>query len=73
MNNNIKKQFENAEKVERPEPLPLRRESAPAQPYPVKALGKILAGAVNGIVDNVQCPDGSVCLGGSGTGSPGPC
>ncbi|MFN4357010.1 YfjI family protein [Sphingopyxis alaskensis] len=57
MNKSIKKRFKDAEKIERPEPLPLRRESGPAQPYPVKALGKVLAGAVNAIVDKVQCPD----------------
>lgn len=57
MPNNIKKQFENAEKVERPTPLPLKRETAPARPYPIKALGKILGGAANAIVDIVKCPD----------------
>jgi len=57
MPNNIKKQFENAEKIERPTPLPLRRETAPAKPYPIKALGKILGGAANAIVDIVKCPD----------------
>ncbi len=57
MPNKIKKQFENAEKVERPMPLPLRRETAPAAPYPIKALGKILGGAANAIVDIVKCPD----------------
>lgn len=57
MPSNIKKQFENAEKIERPTPLPLRRETAPANPYPIKALGKVLGGAANAIVDKVGCPD----------------
>jgi len=57
MPSNIKKQFENAEKVERPTPLPLRRETSPARSYPIKELGKILGGAVNAIVDIVKCPD----------------
>src|SRR3546814_954969 len=34
-----------------------RSERAPAQPYPVKALGKVLAGAVHAIGDKVQCPE----------------
>lgn len=57
MTKSIKNQFENAEKTERPEPLPFRREIAPPQPYPVKALGKVLSGAVHAIVDTVQCPE----------------
>src|SRR3546814_5458411 len=57
MSKSLKTQLENAEKIERPEPLPLSRESAPAQPYPVKALGKVLAGAVHAIGDKVQCPE----------------
>jgi hypothetical protein len=50
-------QFENAEKAERPEPLPLRRSIAPAQPYPLKALGKVLMDATLAITDKVFCPD----------------
>lgn len=57
MTDSIKDLFENAERVERPEPLPLRRECSSAQPYPVKALGKVLAGAVRAIVDKVQCSE----------------
>lgn len=52
----IKKRFENAETVDRPEPLPLHPKFAPPGHYPVKALGKTLANAVHAIADLVQCP-----------------
>ena len=38
-------------------PRPLFRELAAATPYPVDALGSILALAASAIVDRVQCPD----------------
>lgn len=57
MTDDIKKQFENAEPIERAAPLLLRRDTAPAQPYPVKALGKLLSSAAYAIMDIVQCPD----------------
>lgn len=57
MVNKVKKQLKNAEKVALPTPMPLRRETSTATPYPIKSLGKILAGAVNAIVDKVGCPD----------------
>ncbi len=37
-------------------PRPLFREMAPAEPYPVDALGSVLSAACAGIVDKVQCP-----------------
>ncbi len=54
---NIKKQYKEAEKVERAAPLPLRREIAPPQRFPVDALGKVLGDAARAIVDKVACPD----------------
>ena len=38
-------------------PRPLFRELAAASPYPVDALGSILASAANAIVDRIQCPN----------------
>ena len=55
--NKIVVQFDEAEIVERSKPIPLLKEEIPPKAYPVKALGKILAGAVNAIVDQVQCPE----------------
>ncbi|HZV09983.1 MAG TPA: YfjI family protein, partial [Novosphingobium sp.] len=57
MSDRIKELFDNAEIIEPQAPLPLRRDTAPPQPYPIKALGKVLAGAALGIMDKVQCPD----------------
>lgn len=57
MTDSIRKQLENAEPIERAAPLPLRRDTAAPQPYPIKALGKVLAGATHAIMDKVQCPD----------------
>ena len=51
------KQFEKAEPFERPPPLPLRRDTAPPNPYPIKALGKVGSGAAEAIMDKVKCPD----------------
>lgn len=39
------------------EPIPLRRISPPASPFPMQALGDTLGGAARGIVDRVQCAD----------------
>lgn len=55
--NDFDKQFEKAEPFERPPPLPLRRDTAPPKSYPLKALGKVGAGAAEAIMDKVQCPD----------------
>jgi hypothetical protein len=38
-------------------PRPLRREAAPAEPFPIEALGDVLGAAATAIVDKVQCPD----------------
>lgn len=57
MSDDFEKVFENAEKVERPEPLALRREPGTPQPYPTKAMGTILGQAVQAIIDSTQCPD----------------
>jgi uncharacterized protein DUF3987 len=38
-------------------PRPLRRELPPSQPFPVDALGPLLADAVRAIVARIQCPD----------------
>jgi hypothetical protein len=38
-------------------PRPLFRELAAASPYPVDALGSVLASAANAIVDRIRCPD----------------
>lgn len=56
MTNQIKKRLGKAEKVERAAPLPLRRETAQAAPFPVKSLGKILGDGAMAIVDKVGCP-----------------
>lgn len=55
--NKISKQFHEAEKVDRPAPLPLRREVVPPEPFPMNALGKVLGDAAKAIVDKVQCPE----------------
>ncbi len=52
-----KQRLEEAEEYEAPAPLPLRVPSREPENFPVKALGKTLAGAVNAIVDKVQCPE----------------
>lgn len=39
-------------------PLPLRRESIPAEPYPVNALGEILSNTVKAIAHSTQAPLG---------------
>lgn len=39
------------------EPIPLRRELPPPEPYPLDGLGPILEGAAKAIVDKIQCPD----------------
>jgi len=54
--NEFSVQFEQAERVERPTPIPLLPNERPGKPFPVAALGPILAGAVDAIVDMVQCP-----------------
>ena len=46
-----------AVRAAREEPRPLFRELAAATPYPVDALGSILASAAKAIVDRIQCPD----------------
>lgn len=56
MTKKLKEQLGNAEKFERPEPLPLRRPARPANDYPLKSLGKFLGDTVAAIVDMVQCP-----------------
>lgn len=56
MTNQLKKRLGQAEKVEPPVPLRLRRETAQAVPYPVKALGKILSDGAAAIADKVGCP-----------------
>jgi 5S rRNA maturation endonuclease (ribonuclease M5) len=38
-------------------PQPLRRETPPADPFPIDALGEILGGATRAIIDKLQCPD----------------
>jgi Protein of unknown function (DUF3987) len=38
-------------------PRPLLRDLPPAEPFPLAALGDILGGAAEAIVDRVQCPD----------------
>lgn len=59
MTKSIKKRFDSAEYefVERPLPLPLQRDCASPQPYPIAALGVVLSGAAWAIMDKVQCPD----------------
>lgn len=37
-------------------PRPLRREMAPAKPFPVEALGPLLSGAAKAISEKIQCP-----------------
>ncbi len=37
-------------------PIALHREMRPSEPFPIEALGSVLGGAVNGIVDIVKCP-----------------
>lgn len=37
-------------------PRPLRREMAPAKPFPVDALGPLLSGAAKAISEKIQCP-----------------
>lgn len=55
--NDFDNEFEKAKPIERPAPLPLRRDTAPPKPYPIKALGKVGAAAAEAIMDKVQCPD----------------
>ena len=43
---------------ELPEKLPLFKKLPPGKPYPVEALGPILSGATNAIVNRLQCPPG---------------
>jgi hypothetical protein len=57
MTGKIKDRYEKAEAVELPAPLPLRRVTADAEPYPVNALGKVLGDATKAITDMVACPD----------------
>lgn len=57
----IKQRFPEPEKVEPLAPLPLRRETSPAEPFPVEALGKLLGDAARAIMDKVQCPDAIAC------------
>ena len=38
-------------------PRPLQRETSPAQPFPLEALGDVLGGAAYAILDKVRCPD----------------
>lgn len=57
MSDDFQDQYDDGEKAERPAPLPLRRETPSAEPYPLKALGKVLEGAARGIIDKVACPD----------------
>ncbi len=38
-------------------PQPLRRETAPADPFPIDALGDVLGNATCAIIDKLQCPD----------------
>jgi hypothetical protein len=52
-----KQRLEEAEEYEAPAPLPLRVPSREPEHFPVKALGKTLAGAVSAIVDKVRCPE----------------
>ncbi len=53
----IATQFANAETVQKLPPLPLRRSTATAGPYPIKALGKTLGEAATAIMDKIGCPD----------------
>ena len=46
-----------AEPIDAPEPLPLRRALPAAEPFPLSALGPVLEGAARAIMDQVQCPD----------------
>lgn len=57
MSKSIKKRLEESEVVERPTPLPLRREDEPPIPFPVEVLGPILGDGAEAIVDVVQCPE----------------
>lgn len=45
------------EAIKPPEPEPLRREISPAESYPISALGPILSGAANRMIDVIQAPD----------------
>jgi len=57
MSDEFDDQYNNAERAERPAPLPLRRTIAPAASYPLKALGKLLEDGARAIMDKVACPD----------------
>ena len=45
-----------ADKTANSEPEPLTRQSAPAEPYPIGALGDVLGPAAMAIAEKVQCP-----------------
>lgn len=52
----IRQSFDDAEEVHPLAPLPLERSIPPAADYPLAALGAVLGGAAEAIVDIVQCP-----------------
>lgn len=53
----IRQQYAAAETIEKLAPLPLRRATVGAKPYPIDALGKPLGDAVKAVTDKVQCPE----------------
>ena len=52
----IRKQIMEAEEHTPEPPRPLRKTSAPPEPYPVEALGGILAGGATAIQEKIQAP-----------------
>ena len=52
----IRKAVTEAQSGEMEPPRPLLREAPPADPFPLAALGSILAAGAEAIVDHVQCP-----------------
>ena len=53
---NVRNIVSNGDEMKREPPRPLMRELAPADPFPVDALGDVLAPAARAINDHVQAP-----------------
>lgn len=52
----VREAFDSPEIVQTEAPRPLVRETPPADPFPVDALGQILGAAAEAIIEKVQCP-----------------